>query len=794
MKRKLNIAVRELVEFVCRSGDLAASFSGARRAVEAIRAHQKIQKSRPPTYRPEVTIGLQHETDAFLLSLSGRIDGVFSETAADGSIRAVIDEIKTTDRDLDQLAAAPNPLHWGQVKCYAYMYAVAQELTEIDAQLTYYHFDSGETREVRHPYTIDELGVFFGELIERYLGWAAILIDWQQCRDASIRSLAFPFAGYRPGQRQMAVEVYRTIRSGGQLIVEAATGIGKTMAAVFPAVKALAEGLTAKVFYLTARTTARTAAEKALAYLGGGGLRLKYLTLTAKDKICFNPEGDCSGEGCEYARGYYDRLREALPEIFSRDALDRAAIEDAARRHRLCPFELSLTLAVYADGIICDYNYAFDPRVYLRRFFLEGGGDYTFLIDEAHNLVDRSREMFSAEIFRQPFLNLRRQVRKALPRLYKSLGQVDAQMRRLREAPGAAPPAWAEKNPPDDLYPVLRRFAQLAEAWLGRNEKAAFREALLELYYAAIAFIRVFETYDARFVTCYEALEPEFKIRLFCIDPSDQLAEALGRCRAAIFFSATMTPAAYFKKMFGCQPSAVHRHFPSPFAAENLGLYIYDRVSTYFKQRRGTAPDVVRAIAATIRPKKGNYLLFFPSYAYLRLIYEGFREACPRVTAILQAPDMAEGERSAFLEQFRRDNPETLVGFAVMGGIFGEGIDLVGERLSGAVIVGVGLPGICLEKELIRDYYEAAHGAGFEFAYMYPGINRVLQAAGRVIRSETDRGVVLLIDQRFGSARYHALYPAEWRPVALGGESDIKSRLDRFWSATGSGREDKSSR
>jgi DNA excision repair protein ERCC-2 len=326
---------------------------------------------------------------------------------------------------------------------------------------------------------------------------------------------------------------------------------------------------------------------------------------------------------------------------------------------------------------------------------------------------------------------------------------------------------------------------QLAEEWLGRNEKAAFREALLDLYFAAIAFIRVFEAYDASYVTCYEKQDADFKVKLFCVDPSGQLGDALGRCRAAVFFSATMTPAGYFKKMFGCQPSAVHRHFPSPFAAANLGLFILDRVSTYFKQRPVTAPDVIRAVAATIRRKKGNYLLFFPSYDYMRLVYEGFRSSCPEVDTVLQTPGMPEDDRSAFLDRFSRDNPETLVGFAVMGGIFGEGIDLVGERLSGAVIVGVGLPGISMEKELIRDYYETALGAGFEFAYMYPGINRVLQAAGRVIRSESDRGVVLLIDQRFGTARYHALFPPEWRPVAPCNEDDLESRLDRFWTAKG---------
>lgn len=785
LKRKLTIAVRELVEFVCRSGDLTIEFSGARRSVEAIRAHQKIQKLRPHPYRAEVAIALQHESETFSLTIGGRIDGVFSETDAGGATRTVIDEIKTTDRDLDQLAADRNPLHWGQVKCYAYMYAIEQRLMTIDAQMTYYHLDSAQTRELRQTFGVDELAEFFRGLIDRYLGWARTLIDWQRERDAAIRPLVFPFAGYRPGQRPMAADVYRTIRSGGQLIVEAATGIGKTMAAVFPAVKALADGLTAKIFYLTARTTARTAAEKALGYLGRGGLRLKYLTLTAKDKICFNPENECSGEGCVFAAGYYDRLREALPVIFSRDAMDRPFIEECARVHRLCPFELSLTLAVYADCIICDYNYAFDPRVYLRRFFLEGNGDYTFLIDEAHNLVDRSRDMFSAEIFKQPFVKLRREVRETLPRLYANLGQVTAQMGRLQKTLVAQRPQWSDKNPPDELYPALRRFAQLAEEWLGRNEKTPFREALLELYFAVTAFSRVFETYDANFVTCYEKRSADLEIKLFCIDPSGRLGDALNRCRAAVFFSATMTPAAYFKKMFGCRPAALQRHFPSPFAAENLGLFIVDRVSTYFKQRRRTAPDVVRAAAAVVRGKKGNYLLFFPSYDYLRLVYEGFTEVCPEVATILQTPEMSETDRSAFLKRFSRDNPETLVGFAVMGGIFGEGIDLVGERLSGAVIVGVGLPGISQENELIRDYFDATIGAGFEFAYLYPGINRVLQAAGRVIRSETDRGVVLLIDQRFGTPRYHALFPSEWRPVMLNDEKDLKNRLDRFWIETG---------
>jgi DNA excision repair protein ERCC-2 len=784
LKRHLKIAVRELVEFACRSGDLRVEFSSARRAVEAIRAHQKVQRRRPPSYRAEVPIAFQYESEALSLSISGRIDGVFSEAGDDGAIRTIVDEIKTTDRDLDLLAADQNPLHWGQVKCYAYMYAAECRLVEIDAQLTYYHFDSGATRELRGTFSREELAAFFSSLIERYIGWATILFDWQKRRDASIRALAFPFAQYRDGQRDMAVAVYRTIRSDGQLIVEAATGIGKTMAAIFPAVKATAEGLSAKVFYLTARTTARSAAEKAFEYLARCGLRFKSLTLTAKDKICFNPDRECSGEDCDFARGYHDRLREALPDIFRRDAMERSYIEEMAWRHRLCPFELSLTLAVYADGIICDYNYAFDPRVYLRRFFLEDAGDVTFLIDEAHNLVERSREMFSATVSRQPFAKLRRAVRDGLPQLHKCMGRVARQMGRLAEAVPVNRQEWFDRKPPDALYPSLRRFAQLSEEWLGRNEKTAFRESLLELYFAVVAFIRVWDAYDASYATCYEKHAADLKIKLFCVDPSAQLGEALERSRAAVFFSATMTPAVYFKKMFGCRPTVEHRRFPSPFAAENLGLFVCDRISTYFKQRRRTAPALIRILAATVRRRKGNYLLFFPSYDYMQIVYEGFTAAYPDLNTALQTTEMSETDRGSFLNLFARDNTETLVGFAVMGGIFGEGIDLAGERLSGAAIVGVGLPGMSLEKELIRGYFETALGAGFEFAYMYPGINRVLQAAGRVIRSETDRGVVLLIDQRFGSARYRALFPPQWRPAMLTDEEDLNRRLDLFWMET----------
>ncbi len=777
MKRELKIAVRELIEHVLRSGDLVFEFLGSSRPVEAIRAHQKIQNSRPDTYQPEVSISYQVETDRFRLNISGRIDGVYTEPD-----RTIIEEIKTTARNPDYFEKNENPVHWGQVKTYAYLYGNARGLDEIITQLTYYRIDSGEIREIKRTFSITELEVFFKELVARYLEWAATIIDWSGRRDESIRDLEFPFANYRSGQRQMAVEAYRTIRNNGQLLVQAATGIGKTIAVLYPAVKSLAEEFSQKIFYLTARTTGRIVAEKALDVLRAKGLRLKSVTLTAKDKICFCPDSACNPEECEYARGHYDRINDAVKAIFARDAFTREQIAGTARAYRVCPFEFSLELSLWADCIICDYNYVFDPRVYLRRFFQEENGDYIFLIDEAHNLVDRSREMFSAEIFKQPVLDIRRQLKNELPHIFKSLGRINAWLVKARNKCEESGNPLAEKNQPDELIPLLRGFLFLTERWLSQNIKTSFREDLLDLYFAVSGFIRVADQYDECYSTCYEKIGKDLKLKLFCVDPSAHLEKVMTRCQTAIFFSATMTPMDYFKQILGCDQSAHHLILHSPFPGENLGLLISDQISTYYRHRDQTVSQVSQAISALVEQKTGNYLLYFPSYAYMRKIYHSFTDHNPQVETILQTSGMSEPEREAFLKRFSEDNPQTLVGFAVMGGIFGEGIDLVGDRLVGAVIVGVGLPGISLERELIKEYFTRTLSAGFEYAYLYPGINRVLQAAGRVIRTEKDRGVVLLIDQRYARFQYKSLLREEWDPVWVQDTRQLADALQKFWN------------
>lgn len=782
MKEKLQVAVRELVAFVLATGDLNMTYTGASRATEAIRAHQRVQRQRPAGYEAEVPISHLIETNDFFLEITGRIDGVYFSANSNSLESVVIDEIKTTTIDLKDAQKANNPIHWGQAKAYAYMYAAANHLSSVGVQLTYYQLDTQKQVEDRKHFSLDELQEFFDPLVAQYLKWAAILADWRERRDTSIENLQFPFDDYRPGQRKMAVQIYKTIEQQLQLLVQAPTGIGKTMAAVFPSIMALGKGMIEKFFYLTARTTARAAAEDALVCLVRKGLRIKSLTLTAKDKICFNPEAACTAEECQFAKGYFDRIMEAREFLFlHKDMMTRETIISAAQKYTLCPFEFSLDLAPWADVIICDYNYAFDPRVYLRRFFLDKTGEYTFLVDEAHNLVDRSREMFSAEIRKQPFLDLRRAVKESLPALYKIMGRINTELVKVRKVCESAGGEMAISEAPNYLITLFMVFQSLAEKYFASNQQLVFHEDLLDLFFEVSAFSRIIDAYDAGYMTCMETDGKDLRIKLFCINPAGNMKEALGRCRSAVFFSATLTPSTYFMEIFGCDSTANYYSLPSPFPKEHLRLLYSNRISTRYKSRETSLEALVGLIGTAVSHVPGNYLVFFPSYQYMNMAFDEVSNMNLGAELILQSPGMSEEEREAYLDKFTGDNPKTLVGFAVMGGIFGEGIDLKGKRLSGAVIVGVGLPAISFENELIREHFDHEKTAGFEFAYLYPGINRVLQAAGRVIRSETDRGVVLLIDERYATVRYRELLPPHWRPSRIQRRGELEKELEVFW-------------
>ncbi|HOT27302.1 MAG TPA: ATP-dependent DNA helicase [Candidatus Ozemobacteraceae bacterium] len=784
----VRVSVRDLVEFVMQAGDLGGGmFVGAGRAVAGTRGHQRIQKSRPADYEAEIAVSFRVVTPEVELEIKGRIDGVWR-----GADPVVIDEIKTTTTPLMEITVENQPLHWGQARVYAYMFATQHNLECIAVQLTYLNLDTLETLELRQEYAVAELKTFFGDLVSRYLVWARTMNEWRSARDASIAGLAFPFAGYRAGQRAFAVGVYRAIADGVNLFAQAPTGIGKTVATLFPALKALGGGLVAKIFYLTAKTVGRNVAEDTLKMLAGIGLRCKVLTLTAKEKICFLDTPDCRPEACEYARGYFDRVKDALEAIFQRDSFNRPAVEEVARAHRVCPFEFSLFLSLWSDVVIGDFNYAFDPRVYLRRFFDPPQDEYAFLVDEAHNLPDRAREMFSAELRKSWFAELKKPVKIPYPAVARALAKITPHFTRAsRELSQAVPagdrPPGVAAEPPEELVQALRRFLKAAEACLTEPEPSEARTALLEVYFRATAFVRVAETFDEHFV-CYTEVEGrDVRIRLFCLDPSDLLAEALKRARSTVFFSATLLPMKYFFEILGGRkggnmPDRILR-LPSPFDPARLRLMVLPQIRTEFRVRDQSYESLVDIIRAAVAGRRGNYMVYFPSYKYMNAVREIFTAKCRDIRVLEQSSGMDEDARDAFLREFSDDGSSTLVGFAVMGGIFGEGIDLRGERLIGSIIVGVGLPQICLERDLIRDFFERKSGTGFEFAYRYPGMNRVMQAAGRVIRTERDRGIVLLIDERFLRHGYRSLFPSEWSHArTIRSVDTLKQAVTAFWN------------
>lgn len=775
---EINVSVRNLVEFVMRSGDIDGRFAGSSRGLEGTRAHRKIQNDAGSGYTPEQAIKYRFEYKGFSFTVEGRMDGVIK----DESGQIVIDEIKTVACSLKDIDENYNPLHLAQLKCYAYMYCAVNGLGSINGRLTYCRIGTDEIKYIESTYSVEGLRAFFFNLIDRYYIWAKFSYDWIAERDCSIKAMPFPFAAYRRGQREMAVAIYRTIAEGKKLFLQAPTGIGKTISALFPAVKAEAEGLTSKIFYLTAKSTMRRAAEDAFLSMRGKGLKIKTITITAKEKICSNEELSCSPGACIYARGHFDRVNDAIMDIVTNeDSFTADVIARYAKKHRVCPFEYSLDIALLCDCIICDYNYAFDPRVYLKRFFLDAGGDYTFLVDEAHNLVDRSRDMFSAELYKKPILGLRRYMKAKSPEIYKTLNKLNAYMLGLKKRCGGSNFYLLEEEP-SDIYPFLRDFIGECDEWFKRGYDSDTQKNVLDAYFDAIAFLRIADCYDENYAAYLEKDGGDIKLKLFCIDPANLLQDACRRSRASVFFSATLTPLGYFREILGGCGDDYMVSIPSPYDSSNLCLLIADDISTRYRDRDSSLEDVAKLIHEVISCRRANYLAFFPSYKYMRDVEDIFVGRYPDCPVAAQTSGMGEGERDDFLRRFSPGADTGLLGFAVLGGVFSEGIDLKGERLSGAIIVGVGLPQVSAERDLIMKYFRLKNNSGYEYAYMYPGMSKVLQAAGRVIRSETDIGAVLLIDERFSYPSYRRMLPKSWRVRRVKNAENVGDILRSFWA------------
>ncbi len=783
-EKEIKISVRDLVEYAHRSGDLDSRFAGMGKALEGARLHQKIQGFRKEvaakdgeTYHKEVSISKTISYDNLTFTISGRIDGLIESSQG-----ITLEEIKTTVSPLEHIEEDTYPVHWAQAKCYAYMYASEYQGTVSHIQLTYYNTDSGELKVFVKPVEISELKGHFMEVLTKYYNWALAMYEWSNLRDSTIKSLEFPYNEYLKNQRKLAVAVYKTIEASKRIFIQAPTGTGKTISALFPAIKALGEGNTGRIFYLTAKTITRQVAVDAISRMWERGLRLKAIVLTAKDKVCFKEETNCNPEYCEYAKGYFDKVNTVLKEVFAKEGIiSREIVEGYARQHTVCPFELSLDLSYWMDCIICDYNYVFDPRASLKRFFLEKESDYVLLIDEAHNLVDRAREMFSAELYKKPFLEIKRSLKATVPFISKAAGKINSALLALKKKCEDKSCCLA-KEELKELYPLLKDFVSRGEEWLGSNHESEGHRQVLELYFEATAFQKIYEIYDERYTAYIELSGSDVKLKLFCLDPSKLLGEITGKVKACVFYSATLTPLHYFKDILGGSQEDYNMKLASPFENSNLCLTIAQNISTKYMNRENSLSGIADYIKTVIDGKKGNYLVFFPSYKYMNEVYTLFAEKYPQVEAMLQQPTMKEEERESFLQCFQQDAETGLVAFAVMGGVFSEGIDLAGDRLIGAVIVGVGLPQVCFERDIIMDFFKNKNSMGFEYAYMYPGMNKVMQAAGRVIRSELDRGVVLLIDERFGSNRYTSMFPQEWlHNNRVKNPEELGQILGAFW-------------
>lgn len=765
-----SISVRNIVEFILRWGDINnVGMQSPPDMLEGTRIHRRLQKNEEKTgkYRSEVRLSETLPYEGFTLTVQGIADGIIDDE------NTVIDEIKSTSMPIASINDEYGRLHRAQVMCYAYIYAKQTGLTRISTRLTYFNIDTAEIRYITKEHTFAELEEFFTGLCGEYSKWLCWKTDAQNERNASAKALSFPYDGFRKGQREMAGSIYRTIRDRSTLYAQAPTGIGKTASVLFSAIKAQSERMGEKLFYLTAKTVTGKVAESALSLMHEKGLRLRSVFLCAKEKLC-RYEKQCRPDNCPYAGGHFDRINGAVFDVLAHEyIITTEKINSYAEKHMVCPFELSLDVSTWCDAVVGDYNYAFDPRASLKRFFTEGG-DYVLLCDEAHNLAERAREMFSAEILKSKVMETLKLFRNAVPSLYKVLSKTNKAILELSRSLQTEQSTVIEK--PEKLYAAASDFCTAYSAFLGEDGCEDIKSASAELFFDCLYFMTVFEGLDENYRCCAEKSKRDMRIRLFCIDPSEKLSDVLDMCRAAVFFSATLLPIDYYREMTGMKRPEKKKikteesetpvkapaiRLTSPFLRENLIVAVCPFIKTRYTQREKSYEPIAKLIREAVR-KTGNYFVFFPSFAYMKSVSEIFSEEYPEIRAIIQRPSLTEEERSDFLAEFCEEPSETLVAFAVSGGIFSEGVDLTGSRLSGAIIVGVGLPQICFERDLIRDFYDGRAGCGYEYSYVFPGFNRVMQAAGRVIRSETDKGFVILADDRYATESYKRLFPPEW--------------------------------
>ena len=775
---RIRISVRNLVEFIFRSGDIDNRIGkGAQKEAmqEGSRMHRKIQGRMGMEYRAEVPLKLEVPQEQYVLALEGRADGII--TNADG---VTVDEIKCMYTDVTRFEE-PIFVHKAQAMCYAYIYALQNGLDQISVQLTYCDLDTEEICRFEEAFSFFWLERWFQDMMEAYRKWTDFQFTWRKIRQTSIQTLEFPFP-YREGQYKLVGDVYRTIHRKKILFIQAPTGTGKTISTLFPAIRAVGENLGDKIFYLTAKTITRTVAKDTCDLLKAKGYRGKVIVLTAKEKMCPCEEMDCNPSNCLRAKGHYDRVNDAVYDLITTEEdFTRERMLAQAEKYQVCPFEMSLDASLYADIIICDYNYVFDPNVYLKRFFSEEEkGDYIFLVDEAHNLVERGREMYSAVLVKEEILTVKKLVRGKDRKLEAALEKCNRQMLE-----------WKRECETYTIYESIGAFAfslmrlmSLLDIFLQSRGEMPERKEVTEFYLNLRHFMNMFERVDENYVLYSDFDETDrFCLHLYCVNPSVNLQECLERGKSTIFFSATLLPVNYYKNLLSSKKDNYAVYADSAFREEQRLLFIGRDVSSLYTRRTlGEFHRIALYIQQVLRVKKGNYLIFFPSYRFMEDVYEQFLAVNePEADCMMQSGNMNEADREEFIQEFSNPREKSLAAFCVLGGIFSEGIDLKEDLLIGVLIVGTGLPQICNQREILKEYYQEENGQGFDYAYQYPGMNKVLQAAGRVIRTASDRGIIGLLDERFLRSDYRQLFPREWSQYEVHTLDSLPGALEAFW-------------
>jgi len=816
----IQVSVRQLVEFILRSGNIdnRRGTSAENAMQEGSRLHRQIQKRMGDNYYSEVLLRYNYETERYVIEIEGRADGIIVDAcgisqgrfltdnkpslnqhlANEDYDQVTIDEIKCVARSLEHITE-PVPVHLAQAKVYAFIYAKQKELPMIRVRMSYCHMETEEMKYFDYEYSFGELNKWFEDLMQQYIKWADFQYDWHYTRQESIADLEFPFE-YREGQRQLAVYVYQSIQQEKKLYLEAPTGVGKTISTLFPAVKSMGQGLTEKIFYLTAKTITRTVAEDTFDVMREHALKMKTVTLTAKEKICPNEKAECNPVACERANGHLDRVNDAIYDaLVSFDKIDRSVIETVAAKYCVCPFELSLDISLFVDAIICDYNYVFDPHASLKRYFSEGmKGNYVFLIDEAHNLVERGREMFSASLYKEDFLTLKRTLaatmeKQPVTKLFKKPSLVTRVIKALERCNKEL---LAMRKVCDGCIVLddVDRFAGLVESLhtvmdqvLEEESDSPERKEILDFYFEVCHFLLIYEKMDKNYTIYAELYEGgSFMLKLLCVNPRNNLKEAMGRGRSSILFSATLLPIQYYKNLLGGSDEDYEVYAKSTFDNSKRALFVAGDVTSKYT-RRGVLEyhKIASYVYEITRAKPGNYMVFFPSHAFLASVLEQFNESFydeRHMQTIVQEEFMNEEMREQFLLEFSSDHADkSLIGFCVLGGIFSEGIDLKNDLLIGAIIVGTGLPMVCNEREILKDAFDDENADGFDYAYRYPGMNKVLQASGRVIRTAEDVGIVALLDERFNARANTRLFPREWDNIRQVNNRNIAQAVKDFW-------------